>query len=51
MLENLPLDSWKGPHDAGLKTRAVAALEHGAVLFLPNLAFTLQDSEKALYLG
>jgi hypothetical protein len=46
MLENLPLDSWKGPYDAGLKTRAVAALEHGAVLFFPNLAFALQDSEK-----
>ena len=46
MLENLPLDSWKGPYDAALKTRAVLALEHGAVLFFPNLAFTLQDSEK-----
>ena len=46
MLENLPLDRWTGPHDAALKTRAVAALERGAVLFFPNLAFRLSESEK-----
>ena len=46
MLENLPLDSWQGPYDAGLKTRVVGALERGAVLFFPSLAFTLQESEK-----
>ena len=47
MIESLPLDSWTGPYDAGLKTRAVTALEHGAVLFFPNLAFALETSEKA----
>ena len=46
MLESLPLDSWKGPFDAGLKARAVTALERGAVLFFPNLAFALTDGEK-----
>ncbi len=46
MLESLPLDSWKGPFDAGLKARAVTALERGAVLFFPGLAFALADGEK-----
>ncbi len=46
MLEELPVTAWKGPFDAGLKTRAVAALEHGAVLFFPDLAFALTDAEK-----
>ena len=45
MLENLPLDSWTGPHDAGLKARAVSALERGAVLFFPNLPFLLAEPE------
>jgi hypothetical protein len=46
MLETLALDSWKGPYDAGLKAGAVSALEQGAVLFFPNLAFTLSEAEK-----
>jgi hypothetical protein len=46
MLETLPLTDWKGPYDAALKARAVSALEQGAVLFFPNLAFTLSDGEK-----
>jgi len=46
MLENLPLDSWTGPHDAALKARAVSALERGAVLFFPNLAFRLWETEE-----
>jgi hypothetical protein len=46
MLETLPLNSWKGPHDAALKARAVAGLERGAVLFFPNLAFALSEDEK-----
>jgi hypothetical protein len=46
MLENLPLDSWKGPYDGALKAHAVAGLERGAVLFFPNLAFALSDAEK-----
>ncbi|HTC82985.1 MAG TPA: Kdo hydroxylase family protein [Rhizomicrobium sp.] len=46
MLETLPLNTWNGPYDADLKARAVAALERGAVLFFPNLAFRLSEAEK-----
>ena len=46
MLETLPLNVWTGPYDAALKARAVAALERGAVLFFPNLAFALSEAEK-----
>jgi len=46
MLETLTLNSWQGPYDPGLKARAVSALEKGAVLFFPNLAFQLSDAEK-----
>jgi len=45
-IEDLPVNSWKGPFDADLKARAVSSLERGAVLFLPSLAFGLADSEK-----
>src|SRR5678816_2964908 len=47
MLESLALDDWKGPYDTGLKARAVAALESGAVLFFPSLPFTLSEAENA----
>jgi hypothetical protein len=46
MLETVSLDSWSGPHDPGLKARALSALESGAVLLFPNLAFQLSDAEK-----
>ncbi|MEO8300566.1 MAG: Kdo hydroxylase family protein [Rhizomicrobium sp.] len=46
MLETLALNTWTGPHDAGLKGRAVSALERGAVLFFPNLPFLLSEPEK-----
>ena len=46
MLEHLALENWNGPYDAGMKARAVSALESGAVLFFPNLAFVLPDAEK-----
>ena len=46
MLERLALENWSGPYDAGLKARALSALESGAVLFFPNLAFVLSDAEK-----
>jgi len=46
MLETLPLTDWKGPYDGALKARAVSALEQGAVLFFPNLAFQLTETEK-----
>jgi len=46
MLETLAIERWHGPYDAALKTRAVSALEQGAVLFFPNLAFSLSEGEK-----
>jgi hypothetical protein len=46
MLETLPLRDWRGPYDADLKARALAALEQGAVLVFPDLAFALSDEEK-----
>jgi hypothetical protein len=45
MLEELPLTDWRGPFDAAVKARAVAALESGAVLFFPHLPFRLLESE------
>jgi hypothetical protein len=46
MLEVLAIDCWKGPYEPALKARALSALEGGAVLFFPKLAFQLMDSEK-----
>jgi hypothetical protein len=46
MLETLAIERWNGPYDGALKARAVSALEQGAVLFFPNLAFSLSDAEK-----
>ena len=46
MLETLRLSGWTGPFDAETKSRALSGLESGSVLFLPNLAFTLLESEK-----
>jgi hypothetical protein len=46
MLENLPIASWTGPYAPEIKARALAALEGGAVLFFPNLAFALAEKEK-----
>ena len=46
MLETVALDSWSGPYDPGLRTRALSALESGAVLLFPKLAFQLSDAEK-----
>jgi hypothetical protein len=46
VLETLPLTQWTGPFDTETKARALSRLEGGAVLFFPNLAFTLSDSEK-----
>jgi len=47
MLERLAIESWTGPYEAGLKARAVTALEQGAVLVFPNLVFTLAEAEKS----
>jgi hypothetical protein len=46
MLETLPIADWHGPYDIDVKARAVAALERGAVLFFPQLPFTLAGGEQ-----
>jgi hypothetical protein len=46
VIEELPLSDWKGPFDAAVKARALAALESGAVLYFPHLAFRLAEDEK-----
>jgi hypothetical protein len=46
MLEPLSLTGWTGPFDGDIKARALSALECGQVLFFPNLAFALSESEK-----
>jgi 3-deoxy-D-manno-oct-2-ulosonic acid (Kdo) hydroxylase len=48
VLERLPITSWRGPFDRGLQQRAVMALEHGKVLVMPALPFSLTDEEAAL---
>jgi hypothetical protein len=46
MLETLPLPGWTGPFDVETKARALSSLEGGKVLFFPNLAFALLESER-----
>ena len=46
MLETLPLPSWTGPFEVETKARALSSLEGGKVLFFPNLAFALLESER-----
>lgn len=46
MIEELPLEDWTGPFDAAVKARALSALEAGAVLYFPRLAFRLAENEK-----
>jgi hypothetical protein len=45
--ETLPVTAWDGPFDAALQARAGAALEAGRVLYMPDLAFTLSEAERA----
>ncbi|MBN9589058.1 MAG: hypothetical protein BGN85_02950 [Alphaproteobacteria bacterium 64-11] len=46
MIEELPITSWTGPFDEGVRQRAVTALESGAVLFFPQLPFQVRDEER-----
>ncbi len=45
MRETFDIASWTGPFDADTRTRAQTALENGSVLYFPNLAFRLGNSE------
>lgn len=46
VLLSLPVNSWRPSVDAAMQARAVAALERGQALYLPNLSFTLSAEEK-----
>lgn len=45
VLEQFSIASWDAPVAAEVQRRAVAALEFGRVLFLPDLAFALEPDE------
>ena len=48
-LETLSIAEWRGPFMTEMQARAVAALESGKVILLPNLPFRLEtDEEKFL---
>jgi hypothetical protein len=44
----LPVVAWDEPLERSIQDRAIVALESGAVLFFPRLAFPLQDAERPL---
>jgi len=48
VLETIPIDTWSGPIESAVRSRALAALEEGRVLFFPRLAFALQADERRL---
>ena len=48
VLETLPITAWHGPFEAALRQQALAALEGGKVLVLPDLAFAVKPEEADL---
>lgn len=46
ILHTLDLHTWDAEPTPSLQEEAVAAIENGEVLFMPDLAFTLSDAEK-----
>jgi len=46
ILETLPLTAWQGPFAPAIRSRAVAALEAGKLIVLPDLRFPLAPEEK-----
>ena len=51
MRESFDIATWTGPFEDQARRRAQAALEAGAVLYFPKLAFCLADHEKDLLDG
>ncbi len=47
-LELGKIEQWAGPFPAETRDRAVDALEDGLVIYLPRLAFTLEERERCL---
>ena len=48
VLETIHIDTWSGPIESAVRSRALDALEEGRVLFFPRLAFALQADERRL---
>lgn len=48
-VHQLDQDTWAGPFAAETCREAVAALERGGVLYLPQLAFVLEKRERSLF--
>jgi len=48
VLETLLLDKWRGPFTSEVMAHAVAALEQGKVLYLPQLPFRIEEDEDDL---
>jgi hypothetical protein len=46
VLETVDAPRWGGPFDAATQARAVAALETGRVVYLPQLAFEVAETER-----
>lgn len=45
VLQNIEVTRWEGPFSRSLQEQAADALEHGQLLYCPNLAFELHDAE------
>jgi len=48
-IESIDLDQFTSPVSADLQSRAIDALESGAVLFFPRLSFDVTDAERRLF--
>jgi hypothetical protein len=47
-LETIDITYWGGSFPEAVKTRALEALEHGKILFFPNLGFELAEDRRSL---
>ena len=45
VLQQIEVTRWEGPFSRSLQEQALYVLEHGQILYCPNLAFQLQDME------
>jgi hypothetical protein len=48
MLETIEITRWGGPFPEAERTRALEALERGAILYFPNLGFEVAESRRSL---
>jgi hypothetical protein len=51
VLETLPVAAWHGPFAPALQQQAIAAVEAGKVLFLPDLVFPIAPEETSFLTG